>query len=97
MQREQWNTVMNNLKPYAEVGLPEKLMMTLEGQNKAANDFFGSGLYKTQADQARYQNLVSAEATGGLAQQLPVTSYLPLRPCFITIGLVGKCKIMETC
>ncbi|WP_204362216.1 hypothetical protein, partial [Escherichia coli] len=32
-----------------------------------------------------------------LAQQLPVTSYLPLRPCFITIGLVGKCKIMETC
>ncbi len=101
LQREQWNTVMNNLKPYAEVGLPalQQLqgLMTLEGQNKAANDFFGSGLYKTQADQARYQNLVSAEATGGLAQQLPVTSYLPLRPCFITIGLVGKCKIMETC
>ena len=22
LQREQWNTVMNNLKPYAEVGLP---------------------------------------------------------------------------
>ncbi|ENE1941627.1 DNA transfer protein [Escherichia coli] len=70
LQREQWNTVMNNLKPYAEVGLPalQQLqgLMTLEGQNKAANDFFGSGLYKTQADQARYQNLVSAEATGGL-------------------------------
>ena len=60
LQREQWNTVMNNLKPYAEVGLPalQQLqgLMTLEGQNKAANDFFGSGLYKTQADQARYQN-----------------------------------------
>lgn len=60
LQREQWNTVMNNLKPYAEVGLPalQQLqgLMTLEGQNKAANDFFGSGLYKTQADQARYSS-----------------------------------------
>mgnify|MGYP001541966079 CR=1 FL=1 len=80
LQREQLNTVMNNLKPYAEVGLPalQQLqgLMTLEGQNKAANDFFGSGLYKTQADQARYQNLVSAEATGGLGSTASIAPML---------------------
>lgn len=43
------------------------------------------------------RTLSQQKLPGGLAQQLPVTSYLPLRPCFITIGLVGKCKIMETC
>lgn len=43
------------------------------------------------------RTLSQQKLPGGLAQQLPVTSYLPLRPCFITIGSVGKCKIMETC
>ena len=90
LQREQWNTVMNNLKPYAEVGLPalQQLqgLMTLEGQN-----------IKHRQIRPVIRTLSQQKLPGGLAQQLPVTSYLPLRPCFITIGLVGKCKIMETC
>ena len=94
LQREQWNTVMNNLKPYAEVGLPalQQLqgLMTLEGQNKAANDFFGSGLYKTQADQARYQNLVSAEATGGLGSAATSNQLSSIAPMLYNNWLSGQ-------
>ncbi|ELP5164267.1 DNA transfer protein, partial [Escherichia coli] len=94
LQREQWNTVMNNLKPYAEVGLPalQQLqgLMTLEGQNKAANDFFGSGLYKTQADQARYQNLVSAEATGGLGSTATSNQLSSIAPMLYNNWLSGQ-------
>ena len=84
---------MNNLKPYAEVGLPalQQLqgLMTLEGQNKAANDFFGSGLYKTQADQARYQNLVSAEATGGLGSTATSNQLSSIAPMLYNNWLSG--------
>ncbi len=38
----------------------------LGGMNKFLNDYYNSDAYKQQAAQARYQNLASAEATGGL-------------------------------
>ncbi|AUV42571.1 DNA transfer protein [Citrobacter freundii complex sp. CFNIH9] len=94
LQREQWNTVMNNLKPYAEVGLPAlqglQGLMTLEGQNKAANDFFGSGLYKAQADQARYQNLNAAEATGGLGSTATANQLSAISPQLFNNWLGGQ-------
>ena len=94
LQRDQWNTVMNNLKPYADVGLPalQQLqgLMTLDGQNKAANDFFGSELYKTQADQARYQNLNAAEATGGLGSTATANQLSAIGPQLFNSWLGGQ-------
>lgn len=94
LQRDQWNTVMNNLKPYAEVGIPalQQLqgLMTLDGQNKAANDFFGSGLYKNQADQARYQNLAAAEATGGLGSTATANQLSAIGPQLFNSWLGGQ-------
>lgn len=94
LQREQWNTVMNNLKPYAEVGLPAlqglQGLMTLEGQDKAANDFFGSGVYQRMADQARYQILRSAEATGGLGSTATANQLSAIGPQLYNDWLSGQ-------
>ncbi len=94
LQREQWNTVMNNLKPYAEVGLPAlqglQGLMTLEGQDKAANDFFGSGVYQRMADQARYQILRSAEATGGLGSTATANQLSAIGPQLYNDWLNGQ-------
>lgn len=70
LQRQQWQTVMNNLSPFTP--LAEQYvnqlqgLSTLEGQNSALQGYYGSDQYKGLADQARYQQLASAEATGGL-------------------------------
>lgn len=94
LQRDQWNTVMNNLKPYAEVGLPalQQLqgLMTLDGQNNAANQFFGSGLYKSMADQARYQNLNAAEATSGLGSTATGNQLSAIAPQLFNNWLGGQ-------
>lgn len=70
LQREQWQTTMNNLKPYSAVGIPALQQLqglsTLQGQNDALNSFYGSSQFSNLANQARYQQLASAEATGGL-------------------------------
>ncbi|HAT2608027.1 TPA: DNA transfer protein [Kluyvera intermedia] len=94
LQRDQWNTVMNNLKPYAEVGLPalQQLqgLMTLDGQNNAANEFFGSGLYKNMANQARYQNLNAGEATGGLGSTAMSNQLSSIAPQLYNNWLSGQ-------
>lgn len=94
LQRTQWDTVMNNLKPYAEVGLPAlqglQGLMTLEGQDKAANDFFGSGVYKRMADQARNQILRSAEATGGLGSTATANQLSAIGPQLYNDWLSGQ-------
>ncbi|HCL6755342.1 DNA transfer protein [Citrobacter freundii] len=94
LQRDQWNTVMNNLKPYAEVGIPAlqglQGLMTLEGQDKAANDFFGSGLYQRMSDQARYQVLRSAEATGGLGSTATANQLGAIGPQLYSDWLGGQ-------
>ncbi|QGX93094.1 DNA transfer protein [Tatumella sp. TA1] len=70
LQRDQWQTVMNNLKPYSAVGIPALQQLqglsSLQGQNDALNGFYGSSQFSNLANQARYQQLASAEATGGL-------------------------------
>lgn len=70
LQNQQFNRVMEQLAPYAAAGLPAlqqiQQLSTLEGQNKALNQYYGSDQYNQLANQARYQNLNAAEATGGL-------------------------------
>lgn len=70
LQRQQWDTVMNNLSPFtplAQEGVSQlQNLSTLGGQANALGQFYNSDQYKMMADQARYQNLAAAEATGGL-------------------------------
>lgn len=70
LQREQWQTVMNNLAPFTPmaqqyVGQLQGLS-TLGGQSQALQDYYGSQQFKALGNQARYQQLAGAEATGGL-------------------------------
>lgn len=70
LQREQWQTTMSNLAPFTPLAQQYvsqlQNLSTLGGQNTALNQYYGSDQYKALADQARYQTLASAEATGGL-------------------------------
>lgn len=70
LQREQWQTTMNNLAPFTPLAQQYVSQLqdlsTLGGQNTALNQYYGSDQYKALADQARYQSLNAAEATGGL-------------------------------
>lgn len=70
LQNEQFNRIMENLAPFTPLAQQYITQMqglsTLEGQDKALQGFYGSDMYKQQADQARYQALNAAEATGGL-------------------------------
>lgn len=70
LQREIWQTTMNNLAPFTPmaqqyVGQMQNLS-TLEGQGNALNQYYNSQQFNDLANQARYQQLSSAEATGGL-------------------------------
>lgn len=70
LQREMWQTNMQNLAPFTPLAQQyvQQLqgLSTLEGQNSALNGYYNSDQYKGLADQARYQSLNAAEATGGL-------------------------------
>ncbi|HGG4070367.1 TPA: DNA transfer protein [Salmonella enterica subsp. enterica serovar Poona] len=70
LQHKQFNTIMDNLKPFAPLAGKYIPMLeglsTLEGQEKALNEYYGSDLFKNSASQSRYQTLASAEANGGL-------------------------------
>ncbi|ASX26134.1 hypothetical protein [Candidatus Williamhamiltonella defendens] len=70
LQRAQWNQVMQNLAPYMKVGGPAlgelQNLTTLDGQGQALNQFYNSQQFNELANQARYQSLNAAEATGGL-------------------------------
>ncbi|QZN94110.1 DNA transfer protein [Symbiopectobacterium purcellii] len=70
LQREQWQTVMNNLAPFTPLAKQYVTQLqdlsSLSGQNSALNSYYNSDQYKQLANQARYQNLNAAEATGGL-------------------------------
>lgn len=70
LQDAQFNRIMTNLAPFTPLAQQYITQMqglsTLEGQNKALQGYYGSDQYKGMADQARYQALNAAEATGGL-------------------------------
>lgn len=70
LQREMWQTNMQNLAPFTPLAQQYVSQLqglsTLQGQGQALNDYYNSQQYKDLAGQARYQSLMSAEATGGL-------------------------------
>lgn len=70
LQRQQWQTTMDNLAPFTPLAQQYVSQLqglsTLDGQNSALQGYYGSDQYKNLAGQARYQQLASAEATGGL-------------------------------
>lgn len=70
LQREMWQTNMQNLAPFTPLAQQYVSQLqglsTLQGQESALNQFYGSQQYKDMANQARYQSLNAAEATGGL-------------------------------
>lgn len=70
LQREMWQKNMQNLAPFTPLAKQyvQQLqgLSTLGGQNAALNDYYKSDQYQGLADQARYQALNAAEATGGL-------------------------------
>lgn len=94
LQREQWETVMKNLAPYMHAGQPalEQLqgLSTLEGQNKALGDYYNSDQYRQLADQARYQSLASAEATGGLGSTATGNQLASIAPALGQNWLSGQ-------
>lgn len=94
LQREQWETVMKNLAPYMQAGQPalEQLqgLSTLEGQNKALGDYYNSDQYRQLADQARYQSLASAEATGGLGSTATGNQLASIAPALGQNWLSGQ-------
>lgn len=70
LQREMWQTNMQNLAPFTPLAQQYVSQLqglsTLQGQGQALNDYYNSQQYKDLAGQARYQSMMSAEATGGL-------------------------------
>lgn len=94
LQREQWQTVMNNHAPYMQAGQPAlqqlQSLSTLQGQNDALNQYYGSDQYKQLANQARYQSLSSAEATGGLGTTATQNSLAAIAPALGQSWLSGQ-------
>ncbi|HCR4040477.1 TPA: DNA transfer protein [Morganella morganii] len=84
LQNDQFNRIMANLAPFTDyaqkyVGQMANLS-TLEGQNQALQGYYGSDQYKGMADQARYQALTAAEATGGLGSTATINQLAAIAP-----------------
>ncbi|MEM8420627.1 DNA transfer protein [Morganella morganii] len=84
LQNDQFNRIMANLAPFTDyaqkyVGQMANLS-TLEGQNQALLGYYGSDQYKGMADQARYQALNAAEATGGLGSTATMNQLAAIAP-----------------
>ena len=94
LQRDQWQTVMNNLAPFTPlaqqyIGQLQGLS-TLQGQNDALNGYYGSDQYKQLANQARYQSLNAAEATGGLGSTATGNQLAAIAPTLGQNWLTGQ-------
>ncbi|HIC9526671.1 TPA: DNA transfer protein [Klebsiella pneumoniae] len=94
LQREQWQTVMNNLAPFTPLASQYvnqlQNLSTLDGQNAALNSYYNSDQYKGLADQARYQNLNAAEATGGLGSTATANQLAAIAPTLGQSWLSGQ-------
>lgn len=94
LQNDQFNRVMQQLAPYAAAGLPAlqqiQQLSTLSGQNSALNDYYNSDQYKGLADQARYQSLNAAEATGGLGSTATSNQLASIAPTLGQNWLSGQ-------
>lgn len=94
LQRDQWNATMANLQPYMQVGVPALQQLqdlsTLGGQASALNDYYNSDQYKMLADQARYAQLSSAEAMGGLGNSALANQLATIAPTLGQNWLSGQ-------
>lgn len=62
----------------------------MQGQNSALNDYYNSDQYKQLANQARYQTLQSAEATGGLGSTATSNQLATIAPTLGQNWLSGQ-------
>ncbi|GKV89279.1 DNA transfer protein [Pectobacterium carotovorum] len=94
LQREQWQTVMNNLAPFTPLAQQYvsqlQNLSTLDGQNSALNSYYNSDQYNQMANQARYQNLNAAEATGGLGSTATSNQLSAIAPSLGQSWLSGQ-------
>lgn len=94
LQRQQWQTVMNNLAPFTPLAQQYisqlQGLSTLSGQNSALNDYYNSDQYRALADQARYQTLQSQEATGGLGSTATSNQLAAISPTLGQNWLAGQ-------
>ncbi|WP_439461772.1 DNA transfer protein [Serratia quinivorans] len=94
LQREMWQTNMQNLAPFTPlaqqyVGQLQNLS-SLGGQQQALGDYYNSGQFKDMANQARYQQLASAEATGGLGSTATSNGLATIAPMLGQNWLTGQ-------
>ncbi|HGM5338191.1 TPA: DNA transfer protein [Serratia marcescens] len=94
LQREMWQTNMQNLAPFTPlaqqyVGQLQNLS-SLGGQQQALNGYYNSGQFKDLSNQARYQQLASAEATGGLGSTATSNGLATIAPMLGQNWLTGQ-------
>lgn len=94
LQNDQFNRIMDNLAPFTPlaqqyIGQLQGLS-TLDGQQSALNSFYNSDQYKDLANQARYQNLNAAEATGGLGSTATSNQLSSIAPTLGQTWLSGQ-------
>lgn len=94
LQREMWQTNMQNLAPFTPLAQQYVSQLqglsTLQGQQSALNDYYNSQQYKDMAGQLRYQALNSAEATGGLGSTATTNSLATIAPTLGQNWLSGQ-------
>jgi hypothetical protein len=94
LQEKQWNTIMQNLAPFTPLAQQYvsqlQNLSTLQGQNSALNGYYNSDQYKGLANQARYQTLQSAEATGGLGSTATSNQLATIAPTLGQSWLSGQ-------
>lgn len=94
LQREQWQTVMNGLAPFTPLAQQYvsqlQNLSSLDGQNSALNSYYNSDQYQQLANQARYQTLASAEATGGLGTTATSNQLATIAPTLGQNWLTGQ-------
>lgn len=94
LQREMWQTNMQNLAPFTPlaqqyIGQLQGLS-SLQGQQSALNDYYNSGQFKDLSNQARYQQLAASEATGGLGSSATSNGLASIAPMLGQNWLTGQ-------
>lgn len=94
LQREMWQTNMQNLAPFTPLAQQYvsqlQNLSTLQGQGNALNQYYNSQQYKDLANQARYQSLNAAEATGGLGSTATSNQLATIAPTLGKNWLSGQ-------
>lgn len=94
LQREMWQTNMQNLAPFTPlaqqyVGQLQGLS-SLQGQQSALSDYYNSGQFQDLSNQARYQQLAASEATGGLGSSATSNGLASIAPMLGQNWLSGQ-------